>query len=376
MKSIYLDNHSTTPLDPNVFLSMQPWFLEKIGNPSSRNHIYGWEAAEAVELARESIAEIINASARDIIFTSGATDSNNIALQGVMKNSTKHHIITLKTEHKAVLDIFKEFKKVGHDVTFLSVKKNGLIDLDKLQDAIKSNTYLISIMHINNEIGVEQPISNIGEICRENNIIFHVDAAQSLGKVHIDVSKLEVDLLSISSHKIYGPKGIGALFIKGNSEKIDLKPIKFGGGHEKNLNPGTLAVPNIVGFGDACQIAQKLIDSEKNRISKLRDALLAGILNENPKIKVNGCLNHRVSGNLNITIPDNSNEELIARMPEISISTGSACTSNNLEPSHVLKAIGLSSKEAHSSLRFGIGRFNNQNDIEIAINCLNRSIRK
>jgi len=378
MPQVYLDNQATTPLDPKVFLVMEPWFTAKFGNASSRNHTYGWEAEETVEIARESVAAIIGALPKEIIFTSGATESNNIALQGVAKNYQKQgkHIITLKTEHKAVMDVCQHLSKDGFDITYLPVDKDGILDLNKFEDAIRDDTILASIMHVNNEIGVIQPINELGAICKNKGIIFHVDAAQSVGKLPINVENMGIDLLSISAHKFYGPKGVGALYIRRKKPRVQLQPIMFGGGHERGIRSGTLPVPNIVGLGKACDIAADVMNKENLRISQLRDSLIRGIRAENPNAKINGSMEYRVAGNLNMSFPGANNEAIIAAVPEIAISSGSACTTSTMEPSHVLLALGMSKEDAYSSLRFGIGRFNNEKDIQIAVGSINSCMKK
>ena len=378
MPQVYLDNQATTPLDPKIFSVMEPWLKDKFGNASSRNHTYGWEAEEAVEIARESVAAIIGALPKEIIFTSGATESNNIALQGVAKNYQKQgkHIITLKTEHKAVMDVCQHLSKDGFDITYLPVDKDGILDLNKFEDAIRDDTILASVMHVNNEIGVIQPIKELGVICKNKGIIFHVDAAQSVGKLPTNVENMGIDLLSISAHKFYGPKGVGALYIRRKKPRVQLQPIMFGGGHERGIRSGTLAVPNIVGLGKACDIAADVMNKENLRISQLRDSLIRGIRAENPNAKINGSMEYRVAGNLNMSFPGANNEAIIAAVPEIAISSGSACTTSTMELSHVLLALGMSKEDAYSSLRFGIGRFNNEKDIQIAVGSINSCMKK
>ena len=378
MQQIYLDNQATTPLDPKVFSAMEPWFTEKFGNASSRNHTYGWEAEEAVEIARESVAATIGALPKEIIFTSGATEANNIALQGVAKKyqDQGRHIITVKTEHKAVMDVCQHLSKDGFDITYLPVDKGGILDLNKFEDAIRDDTILASVMHVNNEIGVIQPIKELGAICKNKGIIFHVDAAQSMGKLSINVDDMGIDLLSISAHKLYGPKGVGGLYIRRKNPRVQLQPIMFGGGHERGIRSGTLPVPNIVGLGKACDIAADVMIEENLRISQLRDTLLKGIRAENPIALVNGSIKHRVAGNLNMSFPGANNEAIIAAVPDIAISSGSACTTSTMEPSHVLLALGMSKNEVYSSLRFGIGRFNTEKDVETATKVINRCMQK
>ena len=378
MQQIYLDNQATTAIDPGVFQAMEPWFKDKFGNAASRNHAYGWEAEEAVEIAREAVAAIINALPKEIIFTSGATEANNLALQGAARfyQEQGQHIITIKTEHKAVLDVCGYLEKEGFEITCLPVGKDGILDVNKLADAIRPDTILVSVMHANNEIGVIQPIKEIGALCKSKEIIFHVDAAQSVGKIPVDVIEMNIDLLSISAHKFYGPKGVGALFIRRKNPRIQLKPIMFGGGHERGIRSGTLPVPNIVGLGKACEIATEVMIDESRKIAALRDALLKGIRDENPNARINGSMKPRLAGNLNMSFPGINNEAVIAAVPEIAISSGAACTTSTMEPSHVLLALGLSKNEAYSSLRFGIGRFNTKEDIDIASESINRCMKK
>ena len=378
MQQIYLDNQATTAIDPSVFQAMEPWFKDKFGNAASRNHAYGWEAAEAVEIAREAVAAIINALPKEIIFTSGATEANNLALQGAARfyQEQGQHIITIKTEHKAVLDVCGYLEKEGFEITCLLVGKDGILDVNKLADAIRPDTILVSIMHANNEIGVIQPIKEIGALCKSKETIFHVDAPQSVGKIPVDVIEMNIDLLSISAHKFYGPKGVGALFIRRKNPRIQLKPIMFGGGHERGIRSGTLPVPNIVGLGKACEIATELMIDESRKIAALRDALLKEIRDENPNARVNGSMERRLAGNLNMRFPGINIEAVIAAVPEIAISSGAACTTSTMEPSHVLLALGLSKNDAYSSLRFGIGRFNTKEDIDIASESINRCMKK
>ena len=378
MKQIYLDNQATTPLDPEVFSAMSPWFTEKFGNASSRNHTYGWEAEEAVEIARESVAAIIGSLPKEIIFTSGATEANNIALQGAARNyqNQGRHIITLKTEHKAVIDVCQHLSEDGFDITYLPVDKDGMLNVNKFEDAIRDDTIFASVMHVNNEIGVIQPIKELGAICKNKNVIFHVDAAQSVGKIPLNIDDMGIDLLSISAHKFYGPKGVGALYIRRKDPRVQLQPVMFGGGHERGVRSGTLPVPNIVGMGRACDLAADVMNEENLKITTLRDALLQGIRDKNPNALVNGSMEKRVAGNLNMSFPGVNNEAIIAAIPEIAISSGSACTTSTMEPSHVLLALGMSKEEAYSSLRFGIGRFNTEEDIHIAVKSINGCMKK
>ena len=378
MKRIYLDNQATTPLDPQVFSAMEPWMKDKFGNAASRNHPYGWEAAEAVEIARESVAGIIGAFPKEIIFTSGATEANNIALQGAARfyKDKGRHIITLKTEHRAVLDVCDYLEKEGFQITRLQVLKDGLMDLDKFEESIRPDTIMVSVMHANNEIGVIQPMKEIGAICKKKGIIFHVDSAQSVGKIPVDINKMGIDLLSISAHKMYGPKGVGALYLRRKDPRVQLKPIMYGGGHERGIRSGTLPVANIVGMGKACEISQNIMSEESEKITSLRDDLMTKIQDTIPKVSFNGSMERRLPGNLNISFPGANNEAIIAGVPEIAISSGAACTSSTIEASHVLLALGLSKNDAYSSLRFGIGRFNSNKDIEIAASSIGRCMQK
>ena len=362
MNKIFLDNNSTTQLDPKVLDSMIPFFLEKFGNSSSRTHYFGWEAEAAVEVARQHISKLINSNEDEIIFTSGATESNNLSLQNIVY-SKKNHIITLATEHKAILDVCSFLEKKDVKTSYLAPNKNGIIDLDKLKDNIKPETGLISIMHANNEIGVIQPIEEIGKFCKENNILFHVDAAQSYGKINIDVKKMNIDLLSISGHKIYGPKGIGALYI---NKKIKINPILFGGNQEKSIRPGTLPIPLIVGLGKASEISRKTMLNESEYILELRNLLIDKIKEKIPDIIINGDLEKRLSGNLNISFPSLKGQSIVTSLNKIAVSSGSACTSSIPKPSHVLLNIGLNKKNIQSSIRIGIGRFNTKKDILVA----------
>ena len=362
MNKIFLDNNSTTQLDPKVLDSMIPFFLEKFGNSSSRTHYFGWEAEAAVEVARQHISKLINSNEDEIIFTSGATESNNLSLQNIVY-SKKNHIITLATEHKAILDVCSFLEKKDVKTSYLSPNKNGIIDLDKLKDYIKPETGLISIMHANNEIGVIQPIEEIGKFCKENNILFHVDAAQSYGKINIDVKKMNIDLLSISGHKIYGPKGIGALYI---NKKIKINPILFGGNQEKSIRPGTLPIPLIVGLGKASEISRQAMSNESEYILELRNLLIDKIKEKIPDIIINGDLEKRLSGNLNISFPSLKGQSIVTSLNKIAVSSGSACTSSIPKPSHVLLNIGLNKKNIQSSIRIGIGRFNTKKDILVA----------
>jgi len=371
MNKIFLDNNSTTPLDPKVLDSMIPFFLEKFGNSSSKTHHYGWEAEAAVEIARQQISDLINSKEDEIIFTSGATESNNLSLQNII-NSKQNHIITMATEHKAVLDVCSHLEKKGIKSSFLVPNENGVINLDKLKDSITSKTGLVSIMHVNNEIGVIQPIKEIGEFCKDHNILFHVDAAQSYGKININVEQMNIDLLSISSHKIYGPKGIGALYV---NKKLKINPILFGGNQEKSIRPGTLPIPLIVGLGRATEISKKLMNNESKRILQLRNLLIDKIKEEIPDIIINGDIEKRIAGNLNISFPSLKGQSIVTSLSKIAVSSGSACTSSIPKPSHVLQSIGLNRKHIQSSIRIGIGRFNTKNEILIAANNIIETVK-
>ncbi len=364
MNKIFLDNNSTTPLDPKIMDKMIPFFLEKFGNPSSRTHSYGWEAEAYVEKSREKIALLINAQNNEIIFTSGATESNNIAIINIIREFRNSHIITMESEHKAILDVCNHLEQKGVDISYIRPKSNGIVDINDIIKNIKKNTKLISIMHANNEIGVIQPIKEIGSICREKNIFFHVDGAQSLAKIEINVKKMNIDLLSLSSHKIYGPKGIGALYI--DSRIKNFKSIYWGGNQERGLRPGTLPVPLIVGFGEACKIANNSLKKESKKILTLRNTLLDKLKNDIKDLIINGDIVNRIPGNINLSFPSLRGQSIIAKLPNIAVSSGSACTSSSPKPSHVLLSIGLNKRLINSSIRLGIGRFNNVKDIETA----------
>lgn len=365
-RMIYMDNHATTPMDPRVFEAMRPYFMEKFGNAASRNHRFGWEAEEAVEKARQQIADLIGASPKEIIFTSGATESDNLAIKGVaeMYAEKGNHIITVVTEHKAVLDTTKKLEKHGCRITYLPVGKDGLIDLDQLRDAITDKTILISVMYANNEIGVIQPIREIGRIARERGVLFHTDAVQALGKVPIDVNADNIDLASLTAHKIYGPKGVGALYVRRKNPRVQLTAQMDGGGHERGMRSGTLNVPGIVGFGEACAIAKREMAEESARLARLRDRLMNRLLAELDEVYVNGSLEHRLPNNLNMSFAYVEGESLLMGISDIAVSSGSACTSATLEPSYVLKALGAGDDLAHSSIRFGLGRFNTEEEVD------------
>ena len=373
---IYLDYSATTPVDPRVAQKMIPWLTEHFGNPASRSHAFGWEAEKAVEDAREQVAALVNADAKEIIWTSGATESNNLAIKGAAHfyQGKGKHVITVKTEHKAVLDTVRELEREGFEATYLDVQENGLIDLEVLKAAIRPDTILISVMFVNNEIGVVQPIAEIGELCREKGIVFHVDAAQATGKVDIDLARLKVDLMSFSAHKTYGPKGIGALYVR-RKPRVRLEAQMHGGGHERGLRSGTLPTHQIVGMGEAFRIAREEMAGENARITKLRDKLLAG-LTDIEATYVNGDLEHRVPHNLNISFAYVEGESLIMAIKDIAVSSGSACTSASLEPSYVLRALGRNDELAHSSIRFTIGRFTTEEEVDFTIDLLHKKIGK
>ena len=375
-RPIYLDYSATTPVDPRVAEKMIPRLTEHYGNPASRSHAYGWEAEEAVENARAEVAKLVNCDAKEIIWTSGATESDNLALKGAAHfyKTKGKHLITVKTEHKAVLDTMRELEREGFEVTYLDPEPNGLVDLGKFQAALRPDTILVSIMLVNNEIGVIQPIAEIGEICRAKGIVFHVDAAQATGKVEIDLQKLKVDLMSFSAHKTYGPKGIGALFVR-RRPRVRLEPQMHGGGHERGLRSGTLPTHQIVGMGEAFRLARLEMATENERIRMLRDRLLAGI-REMEEVYVNGDLEHRVPHNLNVSFNFVEGESLIMGVKELAVSSGSACTSASLEPSYVLRALGRNDELAHSSIRFTLGRFTKPEDIDFAVKLLQERIGK
>jgi cysteine desulfurase len=371
---VYLDNSATTPVDPRVAEKMIPYLTEKFGNAASRSHAYGWEAEAAVENAREEVAALFGADAREIIWTSGATESDNLAIKGAahFHAGKGKHLITVKTEHKAVLDTCRELERQGFTVTYLDVMENGLIDLETFAAALRPDTLLVSVMYVNNEIGVIQPIAEIGEICRERGIVFHVDATQAPGKLPIDLATLKIDLMSITAHKVYGPKGIGALYVR-RKPRARLEAQMHGGGHERGLRSGTLATHQIVGMGEAFRLAREEMDTENERIRALRDRLLAGI-SSIEHVYVNGDLVHRVPHNLNVSFAYVEGESLMMSIKDLAVSSGSACTSASLEPSYVLRALGRDDELAHSSIRFTIGRFNTEEEIDFAVQLLREKI--
>ncbi|MGF7130432.1 cysteine desulfurase [Paraburkholderia sp. EB58] len=373
---IYMDYSATTPVDPRVVDKMIPYLREQFGNPASRSHSYGWDAERAVEEARENVAALVNADPREIIWTSGATESDNLAIKGAAHfyKSKGKHIITVKTEHKAVLDTTRELEREGFEVTYLDVKDDGLIDLDVFKAALRPDTILVSVMSVNNEIGVIQDIEAIGEITRAKGIIFHVDAAQATGKIEIDLQKLKVDLMSFSAHKTYGPKGIGALYVR-RKPRIRIEAQMHGGGHERGMRSGTLATHQIVGMGEAFRLAREEMATENERIRMLRDRLLRG-LQDMEETYVNGDMEKRVPHNLNISFNFVEGESLIMAVKDVAVSSGSACTSASLEPSYVLRALGRNDELAHSSIRFTVGRFTTEQDVDYVINLLKTKISK
>jgi len=363
---IYMDNHATTPVDPRVVEAMLPYFHEKFGNAASRNHVFGWTAEEAVENARGQIAKLVNATPKEIIFTSGATESDNLAIKGVaeMYREKGNHIITQVIEHKAVLDTCKRLERNGYEVTYLPVEKDGRINLDDLRRAITPKTILITIMYANNEIGVIQPVEEIGKIAKEKGVFFHVDGVQAVGKVPVDVQKDNIDLLSISAHKLYGPKGVGALYVRRRNPRVQVSAIIDGGGHERGMRSGTLNVPGIVGMGKACEICLNEMGTEGERMRRLRDRLKDNLFSKLDEVYINGSMVHRLPNNLNCSFAYVEGESLLMGINDIAVSSGSACTSATLEPSYVLKALGVGEDLAHTSIRFGLGRFNTEEEVD------------
>jgi cysteine desulfurase len=366
---IYMDNNSTTRTDPRVVEAMLPYFTEKFGNAASRSHAFGWEAEAAVEEARDQIAELIGASAKEIIFTSGATEGNNLAIKGVaaMYKRKGNHVVTQATEHKAVLDTCKRLEREGFQVTYLPVDRYGQVHPDQVREAITDKTILVSIMAANNEIGTLQPIAAIGKLCKEKGVLFHTDAVQAVGKVPLDVEAMGIDLLSLSAHKIYGPKGIGALYVRKKDPRVRLEPQIDGGGHERGMRSGTLPVPLIVGLGVACDIARREMPEESQRTFRLREKLRTGIMNRLPETYLNGHPTERLPGNANISFAYVEGEGLMMGIKDVAVSSGSACTSASLEPSYVLRALGVGDELAHSSIRFGIGRFNTDEEVDFVV---------
>ncbi|SAI42239.1 cysteine desulfurase [Bordetella ansorpii] len=375
-RPIYLDYSATTPVDPRVVDKMVPWLYENYGNPASRSHAFGWDAEEAVEKAREEVAKLVNADPREIVWTSGATESDNLAIKGAANFYAERgkHIITVKTEHKAVLDTCRELERQGFEVTYLDVQEDGLISLDAFKAALRPDTILVSVMMVNNEIGVIQDVEAIGEICREKGIIFHVDAAQATGKVEIDLQKLKVDLMSFSAHKTYGPKGIGALYVR-RKPRVRIEAQMHGGGHERGFRSGTLATHQIVGMGEAFRLAREEMGTENERLRMLRDRLYAG-LSQIEEVYVNGSMEHRVPHNLNISFNYVEGESLIMAIKELAVSSGSACTSASLEPSYVLRALGRNDELAHSSIRFTLGRFTTEQEVDFTVELIKSRVGK
>ena len=374
---IYLDNHATTPLDPRVLEAMLPFLQGKFGNPASRSHSFGWEASKAVDLARQQVAAVIGAVPDQIIFTSGATESDNLAVKGIAEANRDRgkHIITAVTEHKAVLDSCKHLEQCGFEVTYLPVRSDGVIDVGEFRGALRADTTLVTIMAANNETGVLQPIADIGGICRERGIAFHTDAAQAAGKVPIQVSAQNIDLLSISGHKLYGPKGVGALYVRKGPD-LKVAPQIHGGGHEHGLRSGTLNTPGIVGLGKACEIAETELPQESCRIAGLRNRLRDRITSDLDGVSINGSIQHRVPGNLNVSFSGIQGEELLTALDDIALSSGAACTSDHIEPSYVLKALGLSDDLAQASIRFGLGRFTTEPEVDYAAGRVIETVRQ
>jgi cysteine desulfurase len=375
---IYFDNHATTQVDPRVVEAMLPYFTDKFGNAASRNHEYGWKAEEAVENARAQIAKLINATPKEIVFTSGATESTNLAIKGVaeMYREKGNHIITQVTEHKATLDTCKRLEKYGYEVTYLPVEQDGRVNLDELRKAITPKTILISIMYANNEIGVVQPVAEIGKIAKEKGIFFHVDGVQAIGKIPVDVQKDGIDLLSISGHKLYGPKGVGALYVRRKNPRVQLAAIIDGGGHERGMRSGTLNVPGIVGLGKACELCQQEMATESERLRRLRDRLKESIMSRLDETFINGSMTHRLPHNINISFAYVEGESLLMGINDIAVSSGSACTSATLEPSYVLKALGVGEDLAHTSIRFGLGRFNTEEEVDYVANRVVETVQR
>jgi cysteine desulfurase len=375
---IYMDGQATTPVDPRVLEAMLPYFTERFGNAASRHHRHGWEAEAAVDRAREQVARLIGAAPREIVFTSGATESNNLALKGVAEFHRERgdHLLTQATEHKAVLDPCRALERRGLRIGILPVDRQGRVDPGQLGGALGERTLLVSVMAANNEIGTLQPIREIGRICKEKGVLFHTDAAQAAGKIRLDVTELGVDLLSLSAHKLYGPKGVGVLYVRGRNPRVRLAPQLDGGGHERGLRSGTLNVPGIVGLGEACAIAQAEMATEAERVGGLRDRLLRGILSRLDGVTLNGHPEERLPGNLHLSFSGVEGELLLLALREIALSSGSACTSASVEPSHVLRALGVSDTAAHSSLRFGLGRFNTEEEADFTADRVVQEVKR
>jgi cysteine desulfurase len=375
---IYFDNHATTQVDPRVLQAMLPYFTEKFGNAASRNHPFGWAGEEAVENARAQVASLIGATPKEIIFTSGATESDNLMIKGVaeMYREKGNHIITQAIEHKAVLDTCKRLEKDGFEVTYLPVERDGRVNPEEVRKAITPKTILITVMYANNEIGVINPIAEIGRIAKEHGIFLAVDGVQAVGKIPVDVQKDNIDMLAISAHKIYGPKGVGALYVRRRNPRVQLSAIIDGGGHERGMRSGTLNVPGIVGLGAACEIAQKEMAAESERLGKLRDRLRAGLEAKLDEVFINGSMEHRLPNNLNMSFAYVEGESLLMGINDIAVSSGSACTSATLEPSYVLKALGVGEDLAHTSIRFGLGRFNNEEEVDYVVDKMVQVVTK
>jgi cysteine desulfurase len=375
---IYMDNHATTPVDPRVLDAMVPFFTDKFGNAASRNHSFGWSAEEAIENARQHVASLIGATAKEIIFTSGATESDNLMIKGVaeMYREKGNHIITQAIEHKAVLDTCKNLEKHGFEVTYLPVQRDGRVSPDDVRKAIKPTTILITIMYANNEIGVINPVAEIGKLAKEHGIIFAVDGVQAVGKIPVDVQKDNIDLLAISAHKIYGPKGVGALYVRRRNPRVQLSAIIDGGGHERGMRSGTLNVPGIVGLGKACEVCQQEMPQESERLRGLRDRLRAGLEAKLDEVFINGSMEHRLPNNLNMSFAYVEGESLLMGINDVAVSSGSACTSATLEPSYVLKALGVGEDLAHTSIRFGLGRFTTQEEVDYVVDKMVQVVTK
>jgi len=375
---IYMDNNSTTRVDPRVVDAMLPYFTEKFGNAASRSHPFGFEAEAAVEEARDQIATLVGASAKEIIFTSGATESDNLAIKGVaaMYKKKGNHVVTQATEHKAVLDTCKRLEREGFQVTYLPVDKYGQVSAEQIREAITDKTILVSIMAANNEIGTIQPVAAIGKLCKEKGVLFHTDAVQAVGKVPLDVEEMGIDLLSLTAHKLYGPKGVGALYVRKKDPRVRLEPQIDGGGHERGMRSGTLAVPMIVGFGRACEIARTDGPEEAKRLYRLRERLRKGIMDQLPESYLNGHPDERLPGNANISFAYVEGEGLMMGIKDVAVSSGSACTSASLEPSYVLRALGVGDELAHSSIRFGVGRFNTEAEVDYVIGHVVREVNR
>lgn len=374
---VYMDYQATTPVDPRVLDVMIPYFTEKFGNPHSRSHSMGWESGNAIEVARKQVADLIGANSKEIIFTSGATESNNLAIKGAAQfyKDKKNHIITVKTEHKCVLDACRHLEQLGFEVTYLPVNEDGLLDLNLLKLAIKKETTLVSVMAVNNEIGVIQPIKEIGAICRENGVLFHTDAAQAFGKLPLDVEEMNIDMLSISGHKIYGPKGIGALYVR-RKPRVRLEPLINGGGQERGFRSGTLPTPLVVGLGEAAKIAGESMKEDYHKVKRLSDRFCSAILDSIPDVYLNGSRDMRWPGCVNISFAYIEGESMILSTKELAVSSGSACTSASLEPSYVLRALGVEEELAHTSIRFGFGKFTTDEEIDYAISVIQGAVEK